>query len=151
MLVVFSDNKILPCSNTFMAYETKWMVCPFLCLSCHIKREDIALMLSFLIDETSERMSLVYPSSNWLYLPLSKAPTALLEYHFNHPTFPRPFLRHLSFKPPRKIKSKISPANLLLVSMPDSVRKELRLGCDAIEEGLKNESPEKLAEDQLYQ
>lgn len=70
----------------------------FLCLSYHIRSEDVALMFSFLIDETLERMSLVYPSSNWLYLAMSEASDGTVRNHFNHPASQRPFLSYLSFK-----------------------------------------------------
>ena len=63
------------------------MLFPFLCLSYHIKSEDIALMFSFLIDETLERMSLVYPSSNWLYLAMSEASNSAVTVSFQSFSF----------------------------------------------------------------
>ena len=63
------------------------MLFPFLCLSYHIKSEDVALMFSFLIDKTLERMSLVYPSSNWLYLAMSKASNSAVRIAFQPSSF----------------------------------------------------------------
>ena len=63
------------------------MLFPFLCLSYHIKSEDIVLMFSFLIDETLERMSFVYPSSNWLYLAMSEASNSAVTVSFQSFSF----------------------------------------------------------------